>query len=304
MSARECRESLRAFGFTELEADVYAFLLGESPATGYRVAQAIGKPVANTYKAVQTLQAKDAVVAEDGDGRLCRAVPAEELLDQLERRFRDSRRRASRALSRVRSNPEDHRVYQLRTPARVFERCRRILADCRHVAIIDAFPRTLDELRPAIEKSAGRGVTVAVQAYRAAIVAGADVVVRRDGEAVMRRWPGQWLNLVADGREYVLALLTEDLQAVHQAVWSRSAYLAWVYSSAVAAEVVLSEIARLNEDGASIRVLRRALRRHSALCRPDLPGYRELVRRFGGLNGADSPVPQQPKNSKRKTGAS
>jgi sugar-specific transcriptional regulator TrmB len=304
MSARECRESLRAFGFTELEADVYAFLLGESPATGYRVAQAIGKPVANTYKAVQTLQAKDAVVAEDGDGRLCRAVPAEELLDQLERRFRENRRRATRTLGRLKSSPEDHRVYQLRTPARVFERCRRILADCRHVAIIDAFPRTLDELRPAIEKAADRGVTVAVQAYRAVVVAGAEVSVRRDGEAVMRRWPGQWLNLVADGREYVLALLTEDLQAVHQAVWSRSAYLAWVYTSAVAAEVVLSEIARLIEDGASVRLLRRALRRYPALCRPDLPGYQELVHRFGGLTRANFSGPQQPKNPKRKTGAS
>jgi HTH-type transcriptional regulator, sugar sensing transcriptional regulator len=303
MSARECRDSLRAFGFTELEADVYSFLLGESPATGYRVAQAIGKPVANTYKAVQTLQAKDAVVAEDGDGRLCRAVPAEELLDQLERRFRDNRRRASRALGRLKSSPEDHRVYQLRTPARVFERCGRILADCRHVAIIDAFPRTLDELRPAIEKAANRGVAVAVQAYRGAVVAGADVAVRRDGEAVMRRWPGQWLNLVADGREYVLALLTEDLQAVHQAVWSRSAYLACVYESAVAAEVVLSEITRLIEDGAPVRLLRRALRRHRALCSPDLPGYQELIRRFGGLTAADSQHLQQPTNPKRKTGA-
>jgi sugar-specific transcriptional regulator TrmB len=304
MSARECRESLRAFGFTELEADVYAFLLGESPATGYRVAQAIGKPVANTYKAVQTLQAKDAVVAEDGDGRLCRAVPAEELLDQLERRFRNNRRRASRVLGRLRSNCEDNRVYQLRTPARVFERCRRILADCRHVAIIDAFPRTLEELRPTIEKAATRGVAVAVQAYQAADVAGVKVAVRPDGETVRRRWPGEWLNVVADGHEYVLALLTEDLQAVHQAVWSRSAYLACVYQGAVAAEVALSEITRLIEDGASLRLLRRTLRRHPILSRRDSPGYQELIHRFGGLTGGNFRAPQESKNSKRRTGAS
>jgi sugar-specific transcriptional regulator TrmB len=304
MSARECRESLRAFGFTELEADVYAFLLGESPATGYRVAQAIGKPVANTYKAVQTLQAKDAVVAEDGDGRLCRAVPAEELLDQLERRFRNNRHRASLALGRLRSNHEDHRVYQLRTPARVFERCRRILADCRHIAIIDAFPRTLDELRPAIEKAADRGVAVAVQAYQAAKVAGVKVAVRSDGETVRRRWPGQWLNLVADGREYVLAFLTEDLQAVHQAVWTRSAYLACVYQGAVAAEVALSEIGRLIEDGASLHVLRRTLSRHPILSKRDSPGYQELILRFGGVTGADLRPPQKTKNRKRKMGAS
>jgi hypothetical protein len=68
--------------------------------------------------------------------------------------------------------------------------------------------------------------------------------------------------------------------------------------------VVLSEITRLIEDGASVRLLRRALRRHRALCSPDLPGYQEVIRRFGGLTRANSSGPQQPKNSKRKTGAS
>jgi sugar-specific transcriptional regulator TrmB len=162
MSASECRECLTALGFTELEADVYVFLLGESPATGYRVAQAIGKPVANTYKAMQRLQAKGAIVAEDGDGRLGRAVPAEQLLSQLERRFQENRRRAGRALGRIKASPQDDRVYQFRTPAQVLEHCRRMLADCCHVAILDAFPLTLEELRPAVEQAAARGVTVAV----------------------------------------------------------------------------------------------------------------------------------------------
>jgi sugar-specific transcriptional regulator TrmB len=289
MSATECRESLTAFGFTDLEADIYVFLLGESPATGYRVAQALGKPVANTYKAMQTLQAKGAVVAEDGDGRLCRAVPAAELLAQLERRFQEQHHRATQALAHLKDSSEDHRVYQLRTPAQVLERCRRMLVDCREVAILDAFPRTLAELGAAVAEAAARGVTVAVQAYGPAQVAGAEVTVRPDGEAVVRRWPGQWLNLVTDGQEHVLAFLTEDLQAVHQAVWSRSAYLSWVYHSAVAAEVVLGELACLIEEGASASALRRALRRFPALCKSDLPGYQELIHRFGGTRPAARP---------------
>lgn len=48
-------------GFTGLEADVYTALLAESPTTGYRVAQALGKAVANTYKAIASLEAKRAV---------------------------------------------------------------------------------------------------------------------------------------------------------------------------------------------------------------------------------------------------
>lgn len=46
---------LTEFGFTGLEAEIYAFLLVEWPASGYRIAQAIKKPAANTYKAIETL---------------------------------------------------------------------------------------------------------------------------------------------------------------------------------------------------------------------------------------------------------
>jgi hypothetical protein len=284
MSLTECLESLAAIGFTELEAEVYVCLLGESPATGYRVAQLLGKPVANTYKALESLRNKGAVVAEDGESRLCRAVPAEELLSQLDRRFQEHRRRAGRALARLKGNPEDQRVYQLHTPVQVLERCRSMLAGCRSVAVLDAFPDTLEELRPDLEAASARGVGVAVKAYRPAQVAGVSVVVHPEGEAVLGRWPGQWLNLVVDGREHVLAFLTPDRDAVHQAVWSGSAYLSWVYHCALANEVVLGQLARLLEEGTSTRRLRDALQHYHYLFEPeDIPGYQELLRRFGGV---------------------
>ncbi|MDO8629132.1 MAG: helix-turn-helix domain-containing protein, partial [Phycisphaerales bacterium] len=68
-------QTLVPLGFTPLEGEVYAILVAESPATGYRVAQAIGKPVANTYKAIESLERKGAIVVDDGESRLCRAVP-------------------------------------------------------------------------------------------------------------------------------------------------------------------------------------------------------------------------------------
>src|SRR5438105_11642808 len=120
-------ESLVALGFTALEAEVYIYLLGASPATGYRVAQAIGKPIANTYKAIEALESKGAVIVEHSANRLCRAIPAEELLGQLERRFRDRRSKAARALSELPGSADDDRVYQLRSRDQVYERARSML---------------------------------------------------------------------------------------------------------------------------------------------------------------------------------
>jgi len=56
MATSPAAELLVPFGFTNLESEIYVFLLGESPATGYRIAQAIGKPAANTYKAIESLR--------------------------------------------------------------------------------------------------------------------------------------------------------------------------------------------------------------------------------------------------------
>jgi hypothetical protein len=83
---QESVRHLSTLGFTELEAAVYTFLVESSPATAYRVAQGIGRPVANTYKAVESLQQKGAVLVDETGTRLCRG----------ERRRKRSRLRARR----------------------------------------------------------------------------------------------------------------------------------------------------------------------------------------------------------------
>ncbi len=98
MASDDCIEALVSLGFTALESEIYTFLLQESPVTGYRVAQALGKPTANTYKAIESLALKGAVIVAEGAQRHCRAVPAQELLNRLDRRFtaHDAARSASR----------------------------------------------------------------------------------------------------------------------------------------------------------------------------------------------------------------
>jgi hypothetical protein len=284
--SQSARDALTSFGFTELEADVYVFLLRESPATGYRVARAIGKPVANTYKAVESLQHKGAVVVDDGGSRLCRAVPAGELLSRLERSFRKRKKAAARALASLKAAAGDDRVYQLRSVEQVYARCHQMLEECRQVAVLDLFPVPLGELRPALQRAARRGVRVAVKAYQPAEVPGVDVVVGPTGPAVLGKWPGQWLNAVVDGRQYLVALLSADGAELFQAVWSGSPYLSWVYHSAVAAELVLAAVHRHVQAG-DPRTVRDLIDAYAWLYASDLPGRRALLRRIGQGGAAD-----------------
>ena len=286
-------ESLVSLGFTALEAEIYTFLLTESPATGYRVAQALGKPAANTYKAIESLEDKGAVLVEEGSSRLCRAVPAEELLGRIERAFLERKEDAADLLSRLEGASDDDGVYQLRTRALVMEKARWMLRQSRQVVLMDVFPKPLEDLRSEIEEAARRGVKIALKIYEPTRVAGAGAALHPEGAVVIQRWPGHWINLVVDGREHLLALLAESGEEVHQAVWSASPYLSWIYHSAVGAEIRLAALMNILESGADPSEVKSAMKTYEELMAPEAPGYQALVKRFGKPGRRRQPSPSK-----------
>lgn len=274
-------EALQNLGFNGLEAEVYAFLLKESPVTGYRIATGLGKPAANTYKAVESLAAKGAVLIVEGKNRLCRAVPPVELLASLERNFTGSKSRAQDALDLLGAPETDDRIYHLRSRDQVYERARAMLARCTEIAVIDAFPEPLAELHDEILRLSTGDVTVCVKAYREIELEQAHIHVDPRGDLVIERWPGQWLNIVVDGAEHMLAFMEPDGGAVHQAVWSGSAYISWVYHSALMSEWILADLQGRVEQGSSIESLQERSRGYRSLIPHHAPGYRKLMTRFG-----------------------
>jgi hypothetical protein len=235
----QASRALQDLGFTALEAQVYAYLLQHAPATGYRVSHAIGKPTANTYKALASLADQGAVLLDDGGGGAARAVPPAELLAGLERRARERREAAAAALADLAPGEVDDRVYALRDRDQVLERARAMLARARQIVLADLFPAVFDELRADLADCAARGVSVTVRAYAPA-EAGAALVVGGEGKGAPGRWPGQQLSLVVDGAEHLLALLSPDLGQVHQAVWSGSAFLSCLHHNHLAMELLVA----------------------------------------------------------------
>jgi hypothetical protein len=275
--ARACIPHLVELGFTEIEAAAYTFLVQHSPATGYRVAQGIGKAVANTYKALQSLRQKGAVIADETGRMHCRAVPPAELLNLLEERRRERLHDASRALASLQPAAGDEGVYRLRSRRQVLDRFRDMLGRATEVALIDVFPEPLATVREAIEAAAARGASVAAQVYEPVTLKGVEVVCRAQGFQVRRRWPGQWLNVVIDGSEHLIAFLGRDSV---EAVWSRSVYLSWIYHCGLAAEMISTRLVAAMDDGVTMATLKRLRRRLEPLHFHQAAGYRLLRRRL------------------------
>ena len=278
----QCVQALTALGFTGLEAEVYTFLVQESPATGYRVAQVLTKPAANVYKSLEALERKGAILVDEGASRVYRAVPAEELLSRLERSFDERRERAAQALAQLQEGAaDDDRVYGLQGREQVLERCRAMLARCRRNAVLDIFPLPLQWLRPDLEGAAARGVEVVAKVFEPTEVEGAKIVLNHRSEAVMGLYPGQLIILIIDGAELLVAVLGPDGTDVHQAVWTGSAYLSWAFYCAFVSEILFHAFLARIEQGASSDELRTVLSSFRHLfATDDVPGYGAFVARF------------------------
>lgn len=241
--------ALAALGFTETEALIYCELLRASPATGYRLAQGIGKAPANTYQALAALTQKGAVVVDDSAGKAFRPAPPGELIAALERSYESRARAAGEALEQLYTPPEDDRIYQLTSAAQALERARAMIDGTREILLFDLFPEPYALLRPHLELAHEKGVKVAGVGYVA--LEAPFPVAASPGFSLAERWPGLQLTLVADAREFMVVLLSRDLKRVLHGVWSDSAYLSAMQHNGLASEIRLSALAPTSDDALS-----------------------------------------------------
>jgi sugar-specific transcriptional regulator TrmB len=272
--------ALRELGFSELEAEVYVYVVAHPPMTAYRIARENNKPTANVYKAVDALARRGAVIVEEGEARACRAVPIGEFLRQTEQAFLDRTRAAEEMLARLQPHTFDERVYRLESVEDVLGRCRQMLEKrSSKVAVIDAFPAALAAIMPSIRRCVKRGVAVYVEAYEPIAIEGASVALAPGSGRPPEQWGSQQLNVVVDGREHVAALLSNDLRTVYQAVWSESRYLSLLLHSGRLCEHTLARLIASREQGQPERERIRLLDEHPFFMQSEVPGQRELLAR-------------------------
>ncbi len=270
----------KALGFTHLEAEIYLHLLGAKASSGYAISQAIAKPTANVYKAINTLEKKGAILVDEGDTRLCIPVPATELLNALQHSFMTQKERASQFLSQIQTTESSDKVYRLKQPEQVFEKCRNMLRQSKEMVLVDAFGPALDPIMEDLIAATKRGVKIALHGYESIDIPGVRVFNNSAGQTIHQKWSGQWINIIVDSRAFVMAYLSKDLSGVYQAVWSNSQYISWVYHSALLAEQQLSELKTRLNDESDIEVVREMVADMDHFFNLKVPGYFDLLDKF------------------------
>jgi HTH-type transcriptional regulator, sugar sensing transcriptional regulator len=243
MPKSEYIHPLMDLGFTELEAEVYSALLQESPVTGYRVAQITGRLPGNVYKALESLQSKGAIIIDEGASRMCRAVPPTELLSMLRRRYLEAESRAAKALEELHEVSEDNRVYQIRSYDQVMQRARTMIVEAKATIAADLFPSPMSELAADLQAAAKRGVIVGAKKYEADYeLAEVALSYNIGGESLVARSGRDWVILMTDGMELLIASADRSSKQIVEAFWTRSTTLAYIFHCAMAAEFAFCKV--------------------------------------------------------------
>jgi sugar-specific transcriptional regulator TrmB len=227
LASSTARSALLDLGLTDVEADVYLYLLQNPGASGYKVSQGTGRLSGNVYQAIDSLASKGAVMIESGTNRRAQPVPVEGLLAVLRERFEQTHAEARTALAGLDSPPPDNRTYRLTSPEQVYAQARTMLGRCERLALLDLFPVALERLTPDIEAATARGVETRLKAYQPATVEVSEMYFNTRPAAILQRYPGTAITISTDAGEILIAWLSASGDEVLEAVWTASPILAF-----------------------------------------------------------------------------
>lgn len=198
-------------------------LVREPASTGYKIAKALGKPVPNTYKILETLESRGTILLDDsGRSRLYSALPIEEYIEQQVYGLKYTGDMLKRELRSMSSTPPEEGVYRLSNVRQVYAKAAAMIASAESNLLLDADSLPMGRLKDPIEAAAARGVTVLLHCHDQEFTfKGCDII-----RSCKLDWPGDWLVVLVDGVEYLISILSEGEAYVHQAVWSKNPFIA------------------------------------------------------------------------------
>lgn len=283
-------EALAALGLTALEAEAYRFILSTPQSTGYRIAQALGKPVGNIYKTIEALEQKGAILSsDDGGSRVVTAIPAEEWIRARRSAFE---RACAQAKSDLRTFSEagegdDDLVYRIGEADAAIERACAMLGTATKFVLASITPQLLPLVTDALHRCAKRGIPVGCKVFEPCDIPGVETSLDPRGMHALTNAPGQWLTMSVDGRASLQALFRLDpqrpddpLPPLHMAIYTTNPLLAWSTYSGLSSDFLLSGVRRRLMEGGDAAAIAREMERLRRFESPLAEGKLALVRRF------------------------
>jgi len=230
-------------GLSKLQAKIYLELLRMPNQTGYRIAQSLNEPVANTYKALEMLINKGvSIVDESGPKKKYAVLSIENFLNQIESSFTNKRKFIEDEFKKIKPSPAQHGIFKIENIGQLYEVAKAIIKNATDIIAIDSTSLPLETLKSYLELSAKKGVQVIVKTYREITITGCEIVYAEKNDLKLSEPPFQYFTITCPGYDYLSALLNIENESIIEAISSKSKYLSFMVYNGMFSEFALTKI--------------------------------------------------------------
>ena len=220
---------LRDLGLSELEANIYIWLLGNMRSTGYKIAGQIGKPVANTYKALKSLQNKGAVISDNSSGTIYfDTIPIEEFLNKIENEFKTKREQIVNEVNKLEVQQESNGIYEIKSKDLVFEKVTSMIRSTEDALLIDGFPAPMKIIKQYLSADRPKDINIYVKNYSGDDIDNVHQLKANFDDLPISELNGQWLVVLKDTVESLIAFFNKDGSELIHCIWTKDPFISFV----------------------------------------------------------------------------
>lgn len=259
---------LRAMELSELEVKIYIWLLQHKRNTGYKIALEIGKPVANTYKALKSLQSKGAVIIDNSANKaIFDTVPVEEFLNKIENEFARKKRKILDEVQKLEVKQEQTGIYEIQSRELVFEKTNSMIKSAKNQLLIDAFPAPMKIIKAQIDKNKHNDVSVYIKNYASEEIENVHQIKASIPDFIYTELNGQWLIVLRDTVESLIAFFNKDGSELIHSVWTYDPFISFVLFNGSAYEFNFTEICEhiYSDEADKIENIKRIIERYKKM---------------------------------------
>jgi sugar-specific transcriptional regulator TrmB len=220
---------LMDIGLSKIQARIYLALLKGDKFTGYAVAKQLYEPVANTYKALDSLHKKGLVLLDHSERvKYYTAQPIRYYLDQLELRFADKRKVIENVIKPEESETFEEGIYRIDSYEQLYTQSSALIEKSLEIIALDSTALPIEQIKKELHKASKRGTIILIRSYEEIKISNCEVVYSREMGSPVYELPIQYFHLIVPGEGYITALLNHENRQLLYGVYTQNLFLSIV----------------------------------------------------------------------------
>jgi len=234
---------LRELGLNDLEATIYIWLLENNRSTGYKIANQINKPVANTYKALKSLEKKGAILSDNSSkSKYFDTVSVEEFLNKLEREFLNTKGLIIEETKKLQIRQETGGIFELESAELAYEKAIKMINTAETTLLVDCFPAPLAKIKKHLKDKSSEDISIFLKNYCDTEIDNINQIKSEHPELSVEGVDGEWMIILKDTTESLIAQFTKDGNELKHCIWTKDSFLSFVLFNGSIFEFSYTEI--------------------------------------------------------------